>query len=85
MRKYRKALKDELEDIVCDICGGSCLTDCSKAMGGGSSAAEYATLEGIWGYCSGRDGERYTCEMCEACFEKVSGFIASLKGPAASS
>lgn len=79
MRKHRRVLKEEVSDIVCDVCGRSCLSDCSRAMGGGASAAEYATLEGIWGYCSGRDGERYICEMCEDCFGKVSSFIDSLK------
>jgi len=77
MRKYRKVLKDEVEDIVCDVCGRSCLTDCSM---GDPAMSEYATLEAVWGYCSKKDGERYTCEMCEDCFGRVSGFIDSLKG-----
>lgn len=84
MRKYKKVLKDQLDDVVCDVCGRSCSTDCSAAMGGGS-AAEYATLEAAWGYCSRKDGERYTCEMCEECFGKVSAFIDSLKGRPAGS
>jgi hypothetical protein len=75
-RKFRKVLKDELEDIICDVCGKSCLTDCSMDD---PAMSEYATLEGIWGYCSKKDGERYLCEMCEGCFEKVSAFIDSLK------
>lgn len=78
MRKFRKALKDELEDVVCDVCGRSCSSDCSAAMGGGS-AAEYATLEAAWGYCSRKDEERYLCEMCEDCFDRVRGFIDSIR------
>jgi hypothetical protein len=82
MRKYRKVLKDEVEDIVCDICGKSCLTDCSM---GDPAMSEYATLEGIWGYCSAKDGERYTCEMCEDCFGRVSDFIDSMRSRPVSS
>lgn len=77
MRKFRKRLRSEVSDIVCDVCGRSCLTDCSM---GDPAMAEYATLEAQWGYCSKRDGERYQCEMCEDCFERVSAFVDSLKG-----
>lgn len=80
MRKYKKVLKDELDNIICDICGKGCRTACSE-IASDSSMVEYATLEAIWGYCSGKDGERYTCEMCEDCFGKVSDFIDSLKRP----
>lgn len=82
MRKYRKVEKDELSDIVCDICGESCLSDCSMED---PAMSEWATLEAYWGYCSRRDGEKYKCEMCEGCFERVSAFIDSLKSPPASS
>lgn len=78
MRKYRKVLKDQLEDIVCDVCGRSCLSDCSRAMGGGT-AVEYATLEAAWGYCSKKDGDRYSCEICEECFDRVRAFIDSIR------
>jgi len=84
MRKYKKILKDELDDVQCDICGKSCKNECS-ALVGVPSQAEYAILEGIWGYCSRRDGERFNCEMCEDCFEKVSAFIDSLKASPAPS
>ena len=82
MRKFRKTLKDEVADIICDICGRSCMSECSLDD---PAMSEYATLEAIWGYCSVRDGERYICEMCEDCFGKVSAFIDSLKRPPASS
>jgi hypothetical protein len=84
MRKYKKILKDELDDVQCDICGRSCKNECSSVVAG-AGLAEYATLEGTWGYCSRRDGERFSCEMCEDCFEKVSAFIDSLKASPASS
>ena len=76
MRKYKKVLKDELSDILCDICGKTCLSECSMHD---PAMSEYAVLEGIWGYCSRRDGERYVCEMCESCFDKVKVFIDSIR------
>lgn len=76
MRKYKKALKDQLADVVCDVCGKSCMTRCSMED---PAMAEYAVLEAQWGYCSRNDGERYACDMCEDCFGKVSAFIDSLK------
>jgi hypothetical protein len=77
MRKFRKKLKPELADIICDICGESCLSDCSM---GDPAMAEWALLEALWGYCSGgKDGDKYRCEMCEKCFDKVRAFIDSMK------
>ena len=73
MRKYKKKLKDELYDIVCDICGKTCIIEQDVTM------AEFATLEAIWGYYSRKDETRYSCEMCEDCFDKVSSFIDKLK------
>lgn len=80
MRKYRKVLRDEVEDIVCDVCGNGCRNECGDLVSD-IGMVEYATLEALWGYCSTRDGESYRCEMCEGCFEKVSAFIDSLKPP----
>lgn len=76
MRKHKKVLKDELKDIICDICGLSCMSACSMED---PAMAEYAVLEGVWGYCSHKDGERYSCEMCENCFDKVKAFIDSIR------
>lgn len=76
MRKYKKILKDETSDIICDICGKSCLSECSM---GDPAMGEYATLEGIWGYCSRKDGNYYRCEMCEDCFDKVVSYMESIK------
>jgi hypothetical protein len=77
MRKYKKILKDVTSDIVCDICGKSCVDE----RWGGVDAAEFATLEAIWGYCSKKDGEKYGCEMCEDCFDKVKSYIDTIKQP----
>jgi hypothetical protein len=78
MRKYKTVPREVLDDVLCDVCGASCKNDCASILDG-ASLAEYATLEGAWGYCSRQDGNRYLCEMCEVCFEKVSAYIESIK------
>lgn len=73
MRKYKKKLKDELVEVVCDACGASC----NRSMGEIYSA-EYAVLEARWGYWSGKDGESFHNDLCENCFDKIIEFIASI-------
>ena len=76
MRKYKSALRPVLEDVFCDICGKSCSSECSM---GDPTMLEYATLEVFWGYCSRKDGDNYSCEMCESCFDKIKSFIDSIR------
>jgi hypothetical protein len=75
MRKYKSVPKDVLSEIICDVCGAKC-EDCSQDD---PLMAEYATLEAMWGYCSTKDGDRFTCDMCEKCFDKVVSFVESIK------
>ncbi len=75
MRKYKKVLKKQTSDIVCDICGDSCLPNTYKDP----KMAEYATLEATWGYFSKKDENQYFCEMCESCFDKIINYIESIK------
>jgi hypothetical protein len=75
MRKYKKVLKNDLEDVLCDICGKSCL----DARYPDPLMAEFATLEANWGYLSKKDGEQLSLEMCESCFDKVKSHIDSMK------
>lgn len=77
MRKYRKILKDDLEDIFCDVCGNSCIPSVSN-MELNASFAEFATLEARWGYFSGQDGESAHYEICEKCFKKVNDFLKNI-------
>lgn len=77
MRKYKKAIKKVLKDIICDICGKSCIDPICGLQDVGM--AEYATLEALWGYCSKKDGESYNCDLCEDCFDKIKIYIDSIK------
>lgn len=75
MRKYKKVLKDELEDVVCDVCGKSCVSGTLEAFGVG---AEFAVLRADWGYGSRKDGESFMLEMCEDCFDKIVAFVGTI-------
>ena len=74
MRKYKKVLKDELLDVVCDACGRSCVPENSEGPGW----AEFAVVEANWGYFSEKDGDKYYKEICESCFDKVCDFLKSI-------
>lgn len=75
MRKYKKVLKDELDDVVCDVCGKSCVSGTLGAFGIG---AEFAVLEADWGYGSRKDGDSFRLEMCEDCFDKIVSFVGTI-------
>jgi hypothetical protein len=52
----------------CDVCKQFCEEN------------EFATLSGLWGFHSNKDGTFHECHMCETCFDKVNIFIRSLGG-----
>jgi hypothetical protein len=58
-------------DVVCDICGLTCKKKYNY---------EKATFGADWGYDSGKDTERWRCDLCEGCADKVKAFIESIGG-----
>jgi len=74
MKKYKKILKKEVYDIVCDICNKSCLNDFKDPQ-----MAEYAVLEAFWGYSSRKDNSKSYYEICENCFDKIEKYIKVIK------
>jgi hypothetical protein len=79
MRKYKKVVKDELDDILCDVCGASCVPKRDEgSVEFDASWAEFAVLEANWGYMSRKDGDRANYEICEKCFDKIVVFIGSI-------
>jgi len=75
MRKIKKATREieELEDIICDICGKSCKDDLNMNY-------EFSTLSASWGYGSHADTTQWYGEFCESCSGKIKEFIESLNG-----
>ena len=75
MKKIKTTIKEieEIEDVLCDICGKSC-------RDGYDMNYEFSTLSASWGYGSHKDSERWYGEFCESCSDKIKEFIESLGG-----
>ena len=75
IRRHMKIFKSKkvqiVDEVVCDVCGESC-----KDLNFGN---EHATLTADWGYASKKDGERYSVDLCEKCFEKTVQFLQSIR------
>ncbi len=54
----------EVIDIICDLCGESCLDELGINF-------EYATLKSNWGYGSNKDGEKHEVHLCENCYDRI--------------
>lgn len=78
MRKYRKILKDELSDVVCDFCGKSCIRHHDDV---GSS--EFAVLKARWGYWSRKDESSCDYDICEDCFDRILVFAKTISDDSA--
>lgn len=53
---------DNWEDIICDKCGKSCRDDDGMNF-------EYAQISAYWGFCSKKDDEKHTAQVCETCYD----------------
>lgn len=75
MKKIKKATKEieELEDLICDICGKSCRDHLDMNY-------EFSTLSASWGYGSSKDTTQWHGDFCENCSNKIKEFIESLNG-----
>jgi len=56
----------EVEDILCDMCGGTCYLKPNW---------EYSRLTADWGYGSSRDTYHWDYHFCDKCSGKIMGFI----------
>jgi hypothetical protein len=57
---------EKIEDIICDICGNSCQTECGTIIDG--KTYEFAQMVATWGYDSNYDGEHHTLDICVDCY-----------------
>ncbi|CAG7580949.1 MAG: putative ZZ domain-containing protein [uncultured marine phage] len=75
--------KEIIEDILCDICGNSCLVyehdypidndgDIFKEF-------DYLSLSNHWGYHSKKDWETWSAQVCEECVDKHLNPLISFK------
>ncbi len=79
MEIREKRLSNEIVGYTCDICNNPCFKEEGHLH---ADSSEYATLRAEWGYWSdNKDLTIHECHMCEACYDKVRGFIErELKG-----
>ncbi|MDY6523723.1 hypothetical protein SKM52_04060 [Acinetobacter faecalis] len=55
-----------IKDVLCDVCGKS-------------TQMNYGELKAEWGYGSTYDGEKYSVQLCEACFFRILRIIKEEK------
>ncbi len=72
MKVMGKIEKEDVVDIICDICGKSTKTELDDY--------EYAELSATWGYSSSKDEEYHEVCLCEKCYDRVIMYIKSLGG-----
>ena len=63
MRKYTK--NGQLETVICNCCGRELRVEQGILKEGACH------LETGWGYFSGKDMERHSFDLCEACYDKI--------------
>ncbi len=79
--KKKVVTKEEVEEVVCDMCGSSCAKEVFQYKGKTEKRYEYMTLEAYWGYYSSKDFEYWCAQICETCVDtRLSALIKFTKG-----
>lgn len=71
-------MTDVVTDIICDICGKSCLKS-NKKLPDAIHSAEYSEMKANWGYYSNKDGDVWNFNFCEICSDMLKDFIVNLQ------
>ena len=64
MRRYQKQT-GELKQVICNCCGRELNVEQGILKEGACH------LEPGWGYFSGKDMEKHSFDLCEACYDKI--------------
>lgn len=67
MRQYLDHNKKTLEKVVCNQCGRELKLENGIVQEGIFQG------EARWGYFSGKDGEKHFFDLCEECYDRLSG------------
>jgi len=78
--QYKKT--EVITDILCDCCGQSCKVQ-EDVIENPTRLDhlepfynfEYMVLETYWGFYSGKDGEKWSAQICENCVDKLFSFV----------
>lgn len=63
--KKVSVVKDEIEDVICNVCGEKIQKDDY------GNIFDYLSIEKKWGYYSKCDGEKHSFDICENCYHKL--------------
>lgn len=70
MKIYQDTEKKQLEQVICNCCG-------KKLKQKGQMVQEgYCPVKVSWGYFSGKDGETDCFDLCEECYDRITGQFA---------
>lgn len=70
-KEFKKVEKDEVSDIICDMCHRSC----KRSIAEGCTTHEYMEVYAKWGYGSNKDMSKWEAHFCEECAEKIDDFV----------
>ncbi len=73
MRQYEKKERKEISKIICNKCGKEIVVKNDRPE------EEAFSVDYRWGYFSGKDGEKHSFDLCEACYDEL---LASFLIPA---
>lgn len=65
-KEFRKVEKDELADVLCDMCHRSCKR---------GPNLEYLEVYTKWGFGSNKDLAKWEAQFCEDCSDKIDEFV----------
>lgn len=65
MRKYIGENSVALKEARCNSCGRTFLIE------NGMPKEEIIEIEHVFGYFSDKDGEKYSFDLCEACYNRI--------------
>ena len=71
MKIFKIEPREVIDRIYCDVCGECCTDD--------NCGTESALLSAQWGYMSKKDGDTYSVDLCESCFDTTIGFLKQRK------
>ena len=70
MKIYRDTEKKQLKQVICNCCGKTLKLNEQMLLEG------VCTVRISWGYFSGKDGETHSFDLCEACYDRITGEFA---------
>lgn len=70
MKKYTMIKTDTVDKLFCNCCGKEIPVDKGIAQKGVFSVRH------AWGYFSGKDGQIHSFDLCEDCYDEITGGFA---------